>query len=243
MKHHCAAARLAGKKRQRGMGLLEIFISLTIALFLLAGLLTVFSGTKQNFTAQNQLSQLQDDQRMAMGMLATVIQEAGYFPTPQTLTVNTALPAVAPFAQATSVAGTSTTAGPDTIAVRYVAGVQNSDFLLDCNGNANSIPAGTVTFVNTLGLNANNELTCDVNGAGAQRMVGGISNLVVLYGVDPDGNGSVNQYLRASDMTAALWSAVLSVRVTLTFMNPLAGQPGQPATLDFTRVISLMSKT
>ena len=238
-----ASAQL--RKSQRGIGLLEIFIGLTIALFLLAGLLTVFAGTSQNFTAQNKLSQLQDDQRMAMGLLSTVIQEAGYFPSPQTLTITDALPSSATFVQSAAVAGTSTSAGPDTIAVRYVAspaGTSTSDFLMDCNGGSNSSPSGTVTFINTFALSGT-DLTCAVNSNAARKLVGGISNLVVLYGIDPDGNSSVNQYLPAASMTAALWPAVISVKVTLTFVNPLFGQPGQLSTIPFTRVISLMSKS
>lgn len=246
MKTRLNAGCRGHRKSQFGMGLLEIFIGLTIALFLLAGLVTIFGATRQNFTAQNQLAQLQDDQRMAMGMLTTVIQEGGYFPNPQSLLVTDALPASAPFVLSSAVAGTGTVAGPNAIAVRYVAspsGAATSDFLLDCNGASNSSTTGIATFVNTFALNASNELTCAVNGNPTQKLVGGISNLVVLYGVDPDGNGSINQYLAAADMTAALWPSVLSTRVTLTFLNPLAGQPGQPATIAFTRVISLMSKT
>jgi hypothetical protein len=39
------------------------------------------------------------------------------------------------------------------------------------------------------------------------------------------------------------WSKVLSVKIQLTFTNPMANQPGQPATIQFTRVVDVMNKT
>ena len=38
------------------------------------------------------------------------------------------------------------------------------------------------------------------------------------------------------------WSNVSSVRVILTFTNPLAAQPGQPAQIQFERVIEVMGR-
>ena len=247
--------RHSRRRNQLGLSLIEIFVGIAISLFLLAGLVTLFAGTRQNFDAQGKLSQLQDDQRMAMGMLSTVVRQAGYYPNPTTTIATTAFPADTgtpiTFASAgQSISGTSTTGSPDTVSVRYMAsasGSTSSDFLMDCNGGKNTSTTTPATFVNTFAVNNQNELTCTVNplatGATPRPLVGGVSNLVVLYGVDPDGNGSINQYLRASAMTSALWPTVISIRVTLTFINPLAGQPGQAAIPPFTRIISLMSNS
>jgi hypothetical protein len=38
------------------------------------------------------------------------------------------------------------------------------------------------------------------------------------------------------------WSNISSVRVQLTFVNPLASQPGQPATIVLERVIQVMAR-
>jgi hypothetical protein len=44
-------------------------------------------------------------------------------------------------------------------------------------------------------------------------------------------------------MNPADWTNVICVKVTLTFTNPLAAaQPGQPATIPFTRVVTVMSR-
>jgi len=62
------------------------------------------------------------------------------------------------------------------------------------------------------------------------------------------GNGvasnSVDTYLTADLVTAGnYWPQVRSVQVTLTFLNPMAAQPGQPATVNFSRTIAVMYKT
>ncbi len=88
-------------------------------------------------------------------------------------------------------------------------------------------------------------LTCALNNAAAVPLVSGIQSLKILYGVKTDftaDNGAVDSYLKASEMTAANWNNVISVKVTLTFLNPLAGQPNQPATIAFQRVVGVMNR-
>jgi hypothetical protein len=43
-------------------------------------------------------------------------------------------------------------------------------------------------------------------------------------------------------MSANDWSNLSSVRVILTFNNPLFGQPGQPQFITFERVIEVMAR-
>ena len=222
--------------------MIEIMISLSIALFLMTGLFALFLSTKQNSVAQSALSQLQDDQRMAMSLLATIIQQAGYFPNPQTATLATAFPVDATFlGEGQSVFGTA--GATQQISIRFVAAKAETppaDFPMNCNGGFNKSGAD-LTYVNTFAI-VSNELTCTVNGGTARSLVAGISALSAQYGVDPDATGSISQYLNPEQMTTALWQSVRSVRVTLTFLNPLAGQPGQ-LPIEFSRVINVQSRT
>ena len=221
--------------------MIEIMISLSIALFLMTGLFALFLSTKQNSVAQSALSQLQDDQRMAMNLLAIIIQQAGYFPNPQTATLATAFPVDATFlGEGQSVLGTVTVGATQQISIRFVAAASAADFSMNCNGGSNSSGAD-LTYVNTFAI-VSNELTCAVNAGAARSLVAGISALSAQYGVDPDATGSVSQYLNPGQMTTALWQSVRSVRVTLTFLNPLAGQPGQ-LPIEFSRVINVQSRT
>ena len=73
-----------------------------------------------------------------------------------------------------------------------------------------------------------------------------MTNLEVWYGVKTNGaitTNNVDSYLRAgAAMTAANWQNVTSVKVRLTFTNPLFGQPGQAATVQITRIIAVMQR-
>jgi hypothetical protein len=86
-----------------------------------------------------------------------------------------------------------------------------------------------------------------LNNAAAVPLITGVQNMQILYGVKTNfavPNNTVDSYLRADQVTAGNnWSNIISVKVTLTFTNPLAqGQPGQPATIPFTRVVTVMAR-
>jgi hypothetical protein len=74
----------------------------------------------------------------------------------------------------------------------------------------------------------------------------------IYYGVQTNtsvNTHSVDAYLDATAMTGPYWGAVKSVKVKLTFVNPLYGTlQGQTTTntpqyIDFTRIIPVMSNT
>jgi type IV pilus assembly protein PilW len=239
--------------RQRGLTLVEIMVAMAIGLFLLGGLLTIVQNTRKTYGSQNQLAQLQDNERLAMTLLGDVIQAAGYFPDPTTNTVTGALPVVAsayplgPFPTAgQSITGTTSVAlAGDRIIVRFLTAP--NDGMINCTGSTNTTAANamyTNAFrVATVG--GISYLTCALNNAAAVPLVSGVQSVKFLYGVKTDftaDNGAVDSYLKASEMTAANWNNVISVKVTLTFANPLAGQPNQPATIAFQRVVSVMNR-
>jgi type IV pilus assembly protein PilW len=229
---------------QRGLTLVELVVAMAIAVFLLAGLLTILDNTRRTATTQSVLAQLQDSQRLAMTLLGDVIQEAGYFPDPTVNTSAGALPPDALFAAGgQAVAGTANGAPPgDTITIRFLTA--SNDNVINCTGGTNTSGA-TVLYENTFSVDALGNLLCAVNGGPGVPLVSGVQTLLVLYGVKtsiaPD-NGAVDSYLRANEMLPGYWSNVISVKVRLTFVNPLAGQPNQPATIPFERVVGIMNR-
>ena len=62
---------------QRGFTLIELMIALLIALFLIGGLLTLVQAMKSTSISQSGMSQLQDNERMAMTLMTDVIQSTG----------------------------------------------------------------------------------------------------------------------------------------------------------------------
>ncbi|HXC09367.1 MAG TPA: PilW family protein [Steroidobacteraceae bacterium] len=244
---------------QHGFTLVELMIAVLIALFLIGGLLTLVQAMKQTSLNQNGLSQLQDSERMAMTLMTDVIQSTGYFPSPTINTAALSFPIVAPFTfagQAIFGTGTFLAAAPgDTLTVRYLTngtGSPTPDNVINCLGNTSPVAA---TFVNTFSVNlATQTLQCTltVNGvaSAAVPLISGVESLNIYYGVQTNtgvNTNSVDAYLDAATVTAGLyWSNVKTVKIQLTFVNPLFGQQGQAGVgqfITFTRIVDVMNKT
>ena len=245
MRVNCPRLRIPN----RGFTLVEILIALVIGLFLMVALITVVQANRTVFGNQNKLSQMQDSERMAMTMIADVIQSAGYFPDPTTNTLTTSLTAAAPFAVGQAIEGTYSAAAPgDQIYVRYMTA--GGDGILNCSGQSNPVGSPNTLYVNWFQV-LNGQLICTMNGT-QYNLVNGITNMSILYGVKSSAGAAgnnVDTYMNASQVTAAgLWGSVISALIQLTFTNPLyaASQPtngvNQP-TVSLQRVVSVMKQT
>jgi type IV pilus assembly protein PilW len=237
----------------RGFTFVEIMVAIALGLFLIGGLLTLVQAMRRTATNQSGLSQLQDNERMAMQLITDVVQSTGYYVQPPiTNTAQSSFPAATFGAAVFTYAGQglvgNTVPGfADVITNRYQTnGTTAGDNAINCTGNSSGTPA---SFVNQITV-TNNFLTCTLwlNGAAQPTvsLVPGITNMTVLYGVQ-SGNGaatnSADVYLPAAAV-GGLWAQVRSVQVTLTFINPMYGQPGQPnPTVTFMRTIAVMYKT
>jgi type IV pilus assembly protein PilW len=238
--------------------MVELMIVMVIGLLLMAGLLTLVQDNRRTFKSQNALSQLQDSERLAMSMLTDIIQQAGYFPNP---TVNTATSAIIGnngLAAGQPLSGTfSGTAPGDTITVQYAT--NTGDGILNCSGSSNA-SGGVQSYTSVFSV-LNGQLICTQTTGGATTpytLVGTdntvangivVTNLSILYGINTAGTtDTVNEYVTANNVPS--FNNVISVQVTLTFVNPLymanganVGQGNQAPTLSIQRVISVMSQT
>jgi type IV pilus assembly protein PilW len=253
------ARRLA--QAERGFTLVELMVTVAIALFLIGGLLTVLQNVRGAYNNQQQLTQLQDQQRFALTILADVIQAGGYFPDPKFWRPDNSMPLSGNYVAGQAFLGTHPGgSNPDTIGVRYRT--EQNDDVIFCDGSTNTTQAPTGLYVNQFTVvppagNTPGQLQCQLtDGAtaavinGPVPIVSGVENLQVYYGVKRNAapaDYNVDTYLTADQMNTAGpngndWLNISSVRVILTFTNPLAGQPGQPATIGFERVIQVMSR-
>ena len=229
---------------QRGFTLVELMVAVGIALFLLYGLVTIVQGFRRTSLDQQSLAQLQDQQRFAMTVLTDVIQAGGYFPDPTTWTPTTSLPAAAPFGQGQPFTGTHGAVAPgDTIGVRYRT-AQN-DGVINCIGGTNTVTP-THLYTNSFRVLAG-QLQCALDGAAPVPLVSGVTNMTIYYGVKRNfavTDYNVDTYLTADQMLNTDWDNVSSVRVVLTFTNPLYKGPGggQQPTVTFDRVVEVMAR-
>jgi type IV pilus assembly protein PilW len=237
------------RRQQRGFTLVELSIAVLIGLFLLGGLLTLVQDMRRTFGAQNQLGQLQDSERLAMTLIADVVQAAGYYPDPTQQIPTLIFPGNAPFVSvaAQTIAGTGNLVAPgDSISVRYLTAP--NDGVINCVGGTNTFGVPTI-FINTFRVvaNATQDLQCTFNGGKPVTLVSGVKNLQILYGIKrlPIGVGATNNvdtFATWGQMVGPDWGHVICVKVTLTFTNPLAAQAGQPPTIAFTRVVNVMNR-
>jgi type IV pilus assembly protein PilW len=253
---------LRSRRAAAGFTLVELMIALLIGLFLTGGLLTLVFAMRRSSTTQAGMSQLQDDERMGMSILTNAVQSAGYYPNPLLNTSLTFFPVttVAPvFGTAgQSITGTFTAGGPDTLAVRYTtagsATANVHDNTINCLGQTSTTQK---TWTQTFQIDTTNKvLQCvfndGVNPNVTVNLVTGVTNLQVLYGIatTTTAPSTADSYVNATQIPAGAWSKVVSVMVTLTYVNPLKNQPGQSSvgaaiksTIDFKRVIALMNNT
>jgi type IV pilus assembly protein PilW len=250
-RHPATMRRIA--RSQRGFTMIELMVTIAIALFLLGGLLTIVQNMRGTYNNQQALAQLQDQQRFALSVLTDVIQAGGYFPDPIGMTATIALPAAGAYQTGQAFTGTVTAGQPDSISVRYRTA--NGDGVILCDGSTNTGPGVSTVYSNVFTVvppagAVPGQLQCALNGAAAVTLVNGVQGLQVYYGVKRNTaitDYNVDTYLTASQMLLAGpngndWNNVSAVRVILTFTNPLAGQPGQPATIVFERVIEIMAR-
>jgi type IV pilus assembly protein PilW len=66
-------------RHQRGIGLVEIMVALTLGLVLVGGVLQVFISNKQTYRMQEAHARLQENGRFAMEKISRDIREAGYW--------------------------------------------------------------------------------------------------------------------------------------------------------------------
>ncbi len=241
-------------RAQRGFTIVELMVTVAIALFLLGGLVTIVQNVRASYGQQQALVQLQDQQRFAITLLTDVIQSGGYYDNPTADTIASALPldAVNSFAQGQPFAGlqgagATPPATGDTIKVRFRT-AQN-DGIINCSGGSNTAFNPNHVYVNAFSVNGQGQLVCQLDGGAAVPLVSGVVNLQVYYGVKralPATDYNVDTYAQANAMQAADWSNVSAVRIIVLFANPLFGRAGagvaQPKYIKYERVIQVMSR-
>lgn len=80
------------KSLGHGFSLVEIMIAMALGLFIIAGLATVYVSSKDTYALRDQISELDENARVAMKALRTQLENAGYNSTLNTQVSNYLLP-------------------------------------------------------------------------------------------------------------------------------------------------------
>jgi len=249
------AKHIHARDPQRGFTLVELMVTVAIALFLLGGLVTIVQNVRTANLNQTALAQLADEQRFAFTVITDAIQAAGYFadPTAQsnaTLGVQANPAPTDAFAVGWVFAGSHTvgaldSVATDSIATRFQTAPGYGPIL--CDGTDTSKQAAATWWIQ-FSLQGN-QLMCSVNGGAAVALVSGVQAMAIYYGVKRDptfADYNVDTYVTWDKMStlngADDFDNVSAVRVVLTFANPLFPQANQPQTITVERVIEVMAR-
>ena len=207
--------------KQSGFSLIEIMIALLIGVFLLGGMLQIFSVSQQTYRMQSNLARLQENGRFALDFLAHDIRMVGYW---GCMTSSTS--------DISGIDGTHdsiTIQGSFDLTPTGLCGSPvnsaNSCGTVNCYTDLKStityniaIPAATTSSPNpniTLYRNTNNV---------SNPLIEGIQNMQILYGIDTNVDEVADYYVPAySNM-----QQVVSVRISLlvaTLDDHLSIQP------------------
>lgn len=190
-------------ENQKGFGLVEILVAMAIGFLLMAGIIQIFTGSRQTYRVQENLSHLQENGRFALIQLGNVLRMTGYKTDPTD---------TATFASG-AVSGTETTDVPDQISVSFQGGSDGTT--IDCLGN--TVSASSVV-VNQFYIDNNGALSClSTTNANPQPLVENVEDMQITYGVDANGTGSANYYVDAGSVTK--WSQVISLHVSLLLVS------------------------
>lgn len=232
-------------ERQRGFSLIELMIAVALSLVVSFAVISIFIGSRQSFRTQTGFSQVQEEGRHAQMLVNPIVRLAGYLPNPTLQPDPSNIFKPTQFKQAlggTHNAAPSSTNYPgfgtpawgagDALIVTY-AGQDATDqaALFDCRGDTIS-SAQTVTnifYVSTPDNTGASSLYCYTNittltgalsaaaNTNTDALIAGVTNMVVLYGVDTDADNVPNQYFDSVHVPD--WTLVRSVRITLTIAS------------------------
>jgi len=190
-----------GLSPQTGLSLVELMVSVVIALVLMIALMQLLLGTMQTDRTTSDVSRMQESGRNALELLARAVRQAGARSNADVAFSGTPV---------TGVDGTGTAA--DSLTVQYEA---QDGGETGCTG---AVVASGALMTYAFAVNAAVDpptLTC--NGT---TMVDNIENLQISYGIDADKNGTIESYVDAP--TATQFAQVAAVRVALTVRGPSA---------------------
>ncbi|WP_420476359.1 PilW family protein [Noviherbaspirillum sp. ST9] len=216
----------AGRRREYGVTLVELMVSMTVGLFVVAIATVVLVSAKSGYVAQTESAQILDTGRHAIDILSRTVRQASYFNwdgTDFSALKEGDGPAIfgmdarslksrsedisSPLARSIN--------GSDVLAVRIGGsgeGSNGDDSVLNCAGfgiGTGDAPEkherGWSIFYVAEDVSGEPELYCKYpgeDGWAAQAIARGVESFQVLYGLDTDGDGYPNSVVNATEVEA-----------------------------------------
>jgi len=206
-------------KTQKGLSLIELMIAITLSMFIVAAMISLFVNSKENYRMNENMSRLQENARFAVSFISRDVRMADYRAC-----------IVGPNSDRNTNAISGQNGTTDTVTITWQAdnctGEITTEYSIQEGASGNSL------FKSETG----------VNGGLAQEIVEGIENLQILYGHDTNGDDVPDYYVDTaaeSDLSDAV-----SVRFTLTArtLESNLSAVGGGITRDFTSTVALRNR-
>jgi type IV pilus assembly protein PilW len=208
-------------KRQRGLGVSELMIGLTLGLLLMLAAFTLLAGANAAYVAQLEASSVDDGGRFALAVIEQAVRQAAFIdweyqgsgaPDPFAPAAVRGLDAASLSSEGAGIEAprAAVVNGSDVLALRFGgAGRGNGDGgATTCAGfSVGAGQEGWSIFYVGRSASGETELRCKFKGANnwsAEAVIAGIDSFQVLYGVDGDGQpgGSGKRFLNATQIDA-----------------------------------------
>lgn len=204
---------------QRGTSLIELMISLALGVVLVLAATDVMLSGRQTYSAVTASSEIQDAAHYTLRQLGWQINHAGYTTDPVN-SISKEFPADnaggVSWSAGQVVAGLGNDNASQQLLIRLKgAGTDSEVALFDCQGQQMS-STDTVVVMRFYLDAASNSLKCASSQGGDAELVRGIRYLRLLFAVDSNRDGVVDQWLTPAGLAAATASerlAVTGVRV------------------------------
>ena len=228
----------SSRRRQRGLSLLEMMVSIALGLLILVAILQVFTASRQTYRYQQNISRMQENARIATEILQRTVRDTGFEPPPASSAQLVCATAAACLlggsnnltsSQATAAAAIS---GSDTLIIR----IRSDGNATDCQGEAiayNYIAGGsetgnitndefrigptTPTTTTPPSLRCGRSASTTTNWG--QPLVDDIEDMQVLYGYRDSSTGNLI-YVPGSLLTTNQYYLITAVRIQLCVRSP-----------------------
>ena len=231
----------SSKQRQRGFTLVELMVSMTIGLILLAGVAQIFASNKQAYRYNESLSELQDNGNFAVQFITGQLANAGRIPDPWLAVRSAGDPKIWTLVESQvypaanlPVTGTEGGAGSDSLIINIAYPNTIATPPTDCAGNSMPAP-GNFTLGTNFGIT--NTVIIATGAAGRPSLfcngveiIEGVENLQVVYGVDTDADRLVDRYFNINQVPAANLRDIYTVRVALMVATVKEARSAQTGT-------------
>ena len=235
----------SSRRRQRGLSLLEMMVSIALGLLILVAILQVFTASRQTYRYQQNISRMQENARIATEILQRTVRDTGFEPPPASSAQLVCATAAACLlggsnnltsSQATAAAAIS---GSDTLIIR----IRSDGNATDCQGE--TLPYNLIagnSYVNGAGntgstsdefrvgpttpttstppsLRCGRSASAPSSNLWGQPLVDDIEDMQVLYGYRDSSTGNLI-YVPGSLLTTNQYYLITAVRIQLCVRSP-----------------------